>query len=117
MVVPLDSFVLQEIMYAYNHPSRVKSDVAWIRWVFSLRQADKRHALEFVEGWNGTRIAVLGMIPLVFSTLVGLIWSIRSGDWQTAFTVAGFILTAGTLLLALLAVVSGIEASGRAATV
>lgn len=84
--------------------------------MYHLRQPDQRHALEFVEGWNGPRIAILGTIPLVFSTLVGLIWSIRTGDWQTAFTVAGFILTSGTLLLALLAVVSGIEASGRATT-
>jgi hypothetical protein len=104
------------MLYAYNHPSRIDTDHVWIDWVFNLRQSDKRHALEFVEGWNGTRIAILGTIPLVFSTLVGLIWSVRSGDWQTAFTVASFILTAGTLLLALLAVISGLEASGQPAT-
>lgn len=116
VVVPLDNFVLQEILYAFNHPSKVDTHHDWIDWVFQLRQPDKRHALEFVEGWNGTRIAVAGSVPMVFSTLVGLIWSIRSGDWQTAFTVASFILTLGTLLLALLAVVSGIEASGRTTT-
>jgi hypothetical protein len=105
------------VLYAYNHPSKLSdTDHVWIDWVFKLRQADKRHALEFVEGWNGTRIAIAGTIPLVFSTVVGLAWSIRTGEWQTGFTVAGFILTAGTLLLALLAVVSGIEASGQAAT-
>lgn len=116
-IVPLDSFVLQEIIYAYNHPSKIDTTHHWIEWVYQLRQEQKRHTLEFVEGWNGTRIAVLGTIPLIFSTLVGLIWSIKYGDWQTAFTVAGYILTAGTLLLALLAVVSGIEASSRTATV
>ncbi|KIX92200.1 uncharacterized protein Z520_12081 [Fonsecaea multimorphosa CBS 102226] len=95
-VVELDSFVLQEILYACNHPSQIHTDTVWIDWVFRLRGPDKRHALEFVEGWNGTRIAIAGMTPLVLSTVVGLTWSIKSGDWQTAFTVAGFILTAGT---------------------
>lgn len=116
MVVQLDSFVLQEVLFAYNNPSRIDTEHAWIDWVFRLRQADKRHAIEFVEGWDSTRIAIAGLIPLVFSTVVGLAWSIKTGDWQTAFTVAGFILTAGTLVLALLAVVSGIEASGKAST-
>lgn len=95
-VVQLDNFVLQEMLYAYKNPSKIDTYHEWIDWVFRLRQPDKRHALEFVEGWNGTRIAIAGMTPLVFSTVVGLAWSIRSGDWQTAFTVAGFILTAGT---------------------
>jgi hypothetical protein len=57
-----------------------------------------------------------------------VVWSIRSTDIQTAFTVAGFILTAGTckfcscrgvyvrilivlVMLALLAILSGIESS------
>jgi hypothetical protein len=112
-VVPLDTFVLQEMLYAYNHPSKIDTDHSWIDWVFNLRQAEKRHALEFVVGWNGTRIAFLGTLPLVLSTAASLVWGILSGDWQTAFTVASFILTAGTLLLALLAVISGLEASGR----
>jgi hypothetical protein len=84
------------VLFAYLNPSSVDTDHAWIDWIFRLRQPDRRHALEFVEGWNGTRIAVAGITPMVFSTLVGIIWSVRSGDVQTAFTVAGFILTAGT---------------------
>jgi hypothetical protein len=84
------------VLFAYLNPSSVDTDHAWIDWIFRLRQPDRRHALEFVEGWNGTRIAVAGITPMVFSTLVGIIWSARSGDVQTAFTVAGFILTAGT---------------------
>jgi hypothetical protein len=94
--VPFNSFVLQEVYYAYQHPSKIDTDDVWIDWVFRLRQPDKRHAVEFVEGWNGARIAVAGIIPLVISTLVGIIWSIRGGDAQTSFTVAGFILTAAT---------------------
>lgn len=79
--------------------------------MFRLRQPDRRHALEFVEGWNGTRIAVAGSIPLVVSTMVAIVWSAKGSGVQDGFAVAGFILTAGSLLLALLAIISGIESS------
>ena len=64
------------------------------RLVFRLRQPDRRHALEFVEGWNGTRIAVAGSIPLVVSTMVAIVWSAKGSGVQDGFAVAGFILTA-----------------------
>lgn len=94
--VPFDEMTIQEVLYAYNHPSEFGPETDWIEWVFRLRQPEKRHALEFVEGWKGTRIAILGIIPCVASTLVGVIWSSQGGDVQTAFTVAGFILTVAT---------------------
>lgn len=94
--MPLDDFVLQEILFAYGNPNKIETSTEWIDWVFRLRQSDRRHALEFVEGWNGTRIAVAGLTPLFFSCLLGIVWSWKTGDVQTAFTVAGFVLTAGT---------------------
>jgi hypothetical protein len=99
MVVPFDSSVLQEVLYAYNNPSSINTDDVWISWAFRLRQPDKRHAIEFLEGWNGKLIAFVGMIPLVFSIVVGLAWRIWSGEWQTSYTVEGFILSAGTCKL------------------
>ncbi|ORY16486.1 hypothetical protein BCR34DRAFT_584424 [Clohesyomyces aquaticus] len=118
--VPLDDFTMQEVLYAYNHPAEFGSETDWIEWVFRLRQPDKRHALEFVEGWNGSKIAFMGLIPCVASTLVGVIWTARGGDAQTAFTVAGFILTVTTecwandcSLAGALAVISGIESASH----
>ncbi|KAF2469734.1 uncharacterized protein BDR25DRAFT_39049 [Lindgomyces ingoldianus] len=111
--VPLDDFTMQEVLYAYNHPSNFGPETDWVEWVFRLRQPDKRHALEFVEGWNGMRIGIAGTIPCIASSLVGIIWSARGGDVQTAFTVAGFILTIATVLLALLAVISGIDSTSH----
>ncbi|CAG5158431.1 uncharacterized protein ALTATR162_LOCUS5076 [Alternaria atra] len=111
--VPFDEMTMQEVLYAYNHPSEFGPETDWVEWIFRLRQPDKRHALEFVEGWNRTRIAILGVIPCIASTLVGVIWSSRGGDVQTAFTVAAFILTLATVLLALLAVISGIDSKPR----
>lgn len=108
-IVPLDDFTLQEVFHAYNNPATVATMDSWITWVFRLRQRDRRHALEFVEGWSGARIAMIGSVPWVAATVVGVAWTVRGGDAQTAFTVAGFILTVGTALLALLAIVSKIE--------
>jgi len=72
-VVPLDDFTLQEIFYAYQHPEHIKTESEWIDWVFRLRQADRRHALEFVEGWSGFRIGLIGSLPWVVATIVGVV--------------------------------------------
>lgn len=98
LVVPLDDLTLQEVFQAYRNPSRATSGASredWVGWVFRLRQPDKRHALEFVEGWDSTRICIAGTIPWLASCVVGIVWSAVNGDTQTAFTVAGFILTSG----------------------
>jgi hypothetical protein len=82
------------MMYAYrNHDKISGASNDWVQWMFRLRQKDKRHALEFVEGWDTTRIAIAGTVPLLSSCLVGIIWTANGGDAQTAFTVASFILT------------------------
>lgn len=83
-------------MYAYRNPDKLSSKDEWIQWVFRLRCKDKRHALEFVEGWNTTRIAISGTVPWLSSCLVGIIWTAMGGDAQTAFTVASFILTSSS---------------------
>lgn len=92
----MDDFVLQEMMYAYRNPDKVRTDDAWIKWVFKLRSNDKRHAIEFAEGWNTTRISIAGTLPWLSSCMVGVIWTATGGDAQTAFTVAGFILTSAS---------------------
>ena len=98
-VVPLDDFVLQEMMYVYRNPDRLAPPAhsdEWVRWVFRLRRRDRRHALEFVEGWDTSRIAVSGTAPWLSSCLVGIVWTATGGDPQTAFTVASFILTSSS---------------------
>lgn len=37
-----------------------------------------------------------GSIPLVLSTVLGIVWSVKGSSILDAFTIAGFILTAGT---------------------
>ncbi len=52
--------------------------------------------LEIIEDWQAGRVAVLGCVPWVTSFLLGIIWSACDSDMQTAFTVASFVLTAGS---------------------
>lgn len=82
-------------MYAFENPDKIESKTDWVSWVFRLKSnPDKKYALEFVEGWKGGKIMILGAIPWVGSFLTALIWSACGGDIQTAFSVASYILTA-----------------------
>ena len=53
-------------------------------------------ALEFFEGWNGTRTAVAGSITLLLSTVLGVVWSVKGSGIQDGFAISSFILTAGS---------------------
>jgi hypothetical protein len=88
--------MLSEIIFAYLNPGKIDSNQEWVNWAFKLKQKDKRYALEIIEDWQVGRVAVIGCVPWVTSFLLGIIWSACGGDVQTAFTVASFVLTAGS---------------------
>ncbi|KAK2759972.1 hypothetical protein FQN54_002708 [Arachnomyces sp. PD_36] len=115
-IVDIDPLAMQDLLHCYHHPSTIATQQqgkgnhnAYIHWVFALKGKDSRYLLEFVEGWSGQRIAVAASIPLLVSTVVGILLSFLTANVQTAFTVAGFILTMGTVFLALVGVLSGTE--------
>ncbi|GAA88462.1 hypothetical protein AKAW_06576 [Aspergillus luchuensis IFO 4308] len=93
------------------HPEKLHSTDKWILWVYNLRQPDRRYALEFMESWSALKISIAVSILLVSSTALGVAWAVVKDDVQTAFTVASFVLAAGSLLLAALAIVNSIESS------
>jgi hypothetical protein len=84
------------MLYAYRHPTKLSTETEWVEWVFRLRKRDKRHALEFIEGWNSTRIIIAGTIPWLISCVAGVSYTISTKDASTGFTIASFILTSGT---------------------
>lgn len=87
----------QEMLWNFNQPSRVKKNSdRYVHWIFKLRQERKRHALEFVEGWSGWRVAFAGSIPGMISTAVAMTWALKGGELSTVFTVSGFILALST---------------------
>ena len=103
---------MQQPYYFMRHPSEVSQQFTpgvWIDWVFTLKQPDgRRHLLEFVEGWSSGRITLTASVPLVVSVLSGTVWSAATGDVATAFTFASFLLTFGSVFIAILAIVSTI---------
>jgi hypothetical protein len=102
-IVEISAIEMQEFLLYIYHPERLAAENtkegAWIDWVFRLRkEVDgkvERHLLEFVECWDATRIVIASSIPLLGSTVLGLVWAIELGDAQTAFTVASFVLSLG----------------------
>jgi hypothetical protein len=77
-VVSMDDLTLQEIFYEYQHLFGISTDTDWIHWVFRLRQADHRHALEFVEG--GTyRINTVGASDGCRYRMIGERWRCTIG--------------------------------------
>lgn len=75
---------------------KILSNVEWIQWIFNLRQPNRRYALEFMEGWSALRILIAVSIILVFSTAIGITWAVVKQDAQTGFTIASFVLGAGS---------------------
>lgn len=45
--------------------------------------------IEFVEGWQLTRIAVAILLPVIASLFLGVFYSVFTGDVSDAFTIAG----------------------------
>ncbi|MBE3046809.1 hypothetical protein IMZ48_30630 [Candidatus Bathyarchaeota archaeon] len=106
VIVEMDPIATQEFLYYIRHPENVMKDRylherVWVDWVFSLREEQEdgrihRHLVEFVEGWSPVRITLAASFPLVGSVVLGVVWSSMTGDAQTAFTVASFVLTFGS---------------------
>ncbi|KAI0149118.1 hypothetical protein BJ166DRAFT_57196 [Pestalotiopsis sp. NC0098] len=92
---------------------------AWAEWIHHTMNNRSRYIHEgdymlgIVLGWSVRRITVVICFPILVSLAIG-IW-INSNDWtdlatiQTAWGTASYILTAGGLFAALLAILSGIS--------
>ncbi|KAF2396538.1 hypothetical protein EJ06DRAFT_585009 [Trichodelitschia bisporula] len=103
-------------IYLLHNPSKLEGSfeiVERLRLAGVLtRPGMQTKALNFVEQWDTRLLTVAVAIPVIVSLLAAIAWpwmSVRryGGDVQasvqTGFTIAGFILTAGALLIALVA--------------
>jgi hypothetical protein len=70
------------------------------------------HALNIVRGWDPYITTVIALTPVVLSLVISVLWSIIATTHfkqdaqvsaQTGFTIGGYVVTAGTLLIALVA--------------
>ncbi|KAL1845080.1 hypothetical protein VTK73DRAFT_1178 [Phialemonium thermophilum] len=119
-VVQMEPEQMHTMLHLVRRPDEVstlfQTPGVWINFVFPLRKEGQdgvvtRHMLEFVEGWNVARIVIGSSVPIVLSVVLGVAWTLLTTDPQTAFTVAGFVLTLGAALVALLAVVADVSSS------
>ncbi|KAJ8122423.1 hypothetical protein ONZ43_g1382 [Nemania bipapillata] len=110
---------LQVFLETYKK-GRVPNHVihAWSNWIYEVLN-NKSHdvdnggySLEFELGWSSTRITNAVLLPLLLSLATGL-W-LNSRNWtdlttiQTAWGTASYVVTAGGLFAALLAILSSI---------
>ncbi|KAI0951533.1 hypothetical protein AcW1_008555 [Taiwanofungus camphoratus] len=55
--------------------------------------------VEFVERWQLSRIAIAILVPVLFSVVIGVVYSATTHDPSTAFTIAGVFCTKTSFLI------------------
>ncbi|KAH7305032.1 hypothetical protein B0I35DRAFT_444682 [Stachybotrys elegans] len=112
---------LKRLTAAYKShwvPKRVNS--GWATWIHKCLNQDSTniltdgaYSLEIVLGWSATRISVAILVPVILSLAIGCWFNSREwtdlGTIQAAWGIASYIATAGGLVAALLAIVSGLS--------
>ena len=73
------------LRYFLHHPEQMKDR----REFMQVLTARTDLGIEFVEGWQLTRISVAILLPVIASLLLGIFYSIFAGDVSDAFTIAG----------------------------
>lgn len=56
--------------------------------------SNARYSLELRLGWSVTRIVIMTATPVILSLVVGIWYMQFTGDTQTAWTIASYIVTA-----------------------
>ncbi|KAI0432842.1 hypothetical protein F5Y09DRAFT_300547 [Xylaria sp. FL1042] len=111
---------LQLLLHMYNkwYVSGSTAQI-WADWIHqSLNNRSNivpkgTYALELVLGWSMARISIVVLLPVLLSLAIGIY--LNSQNWtdlatiQTAWGTASYVVTTGSLLVALLAILSGIE--------
>ena len=76
-----EMFVEERLLRLYQTPSEGKGRRQWVEWVNSLPENAEREsssgekvAVEFVEGWDGVRIALTVVTVVVASILAMFLW-------------------------------------------
>jgi len=65
--------------------------------------------IEFVERWQVFRIAIAILLPVLCSLVVGVVYSCLARDPSTAFTIAGYMTSAYSVCLVLVALLNLVE--------
>ncbi|RPD58615.1 hypothetical protein L226DRAFT_466392 [Lentinus tigrinus ALCF2SS1-7] len=93
------------LRYFLRHPDQMKGRHEFMQ----VLTAHTDYGIEFVEGWQLTRIAVAILLPVVASLILGVVYSILENDVSSAFTVAGYMTSAYSVCLVLLGLLNFVE--------
>ena len=73
------------LRYFLAHPNVLKGRHEFIR----VLTARTDLGIEFIEGWQLSRIAIAILLPVVASLVLAVFYSVFVGDVSGAFTIAG----------------------------
>ncbi|KAI0711831.1 hypothetical protein C8T65DRAFT_574887 [Cerioporus squamosus] len=93
------------LRYFLHHPDQMKGRHEFMQ----VLTARTDLGIEFVEGWQLTRISVAILLPVVASLILGVVYSILENDVSSAFTVAGYMTSAYSVCLVLLGLLNFVE--------
>ncbi|KAF8247161.1 hypothetical protein K440DRAFT_644181 [Wilcoxina mikolae CBS 423.85] len=90
----------------YEYVTGVNSD-AWNEWIFNTI-ADQSLSIELLLGWSVVRISVVVSFPVLSSFAIGMWYMQTTGDVQTAWTIASYVITGVGVIIALFGVITAI---------
>ncbi|EJF64827.1 hypothetical protein DICSQDRAFT_52078 [Dichomitus squalens LYAD-421 SS1] len=93
------------LRYFLRHPEVLKGRHEFMQ----VLTARTDLGIEFVEGWQLTRIAIAVLIPVLASLLLAVFYSVVAQDVSGAFTIAGYMTSAYSVCLVLLGVLNFVE--------
>ena len=73
------------LRYFLHHPEVLKGRHEFMQ----VLTARTDLGIEFVEGWQLTRIAIAVLIPVIASLVLAVLYSVFTQDVSSAFTIAG----------------------------
>ncbi|KAI9067736.1 hypothetical protein FKP32DRAFT_1563101 [Trametes sanguinea] len=88
-----------------HHPEKMKGRYEFMQ----VLTARTDLGIEFVEGWQLTRISIAILLPVVGSLLLGIFYSLFVGEVSDAFTIAGYMTSAYSVCLVLLGLLNFVE--------
>ncbi|KAL3439787.1 hypothetical protein BJX65DRAFT_315417 [Aspergillus insuetus] len=96
----------------YHHADTAQAWTTWIKKNFnssSESALEGRYSLELKYAWSAIRLTIAVTLPVVLSFSIGLGYMIKTGDVSTAWTISSYIVSAAGAIIALLAILSGIN--------
>ncbi|KAM5544867.1 hypothetical protein V8D89_001765 [Ganoderma adspersum] len=93
------------LRYFLRHPEQMKDRHEFMQ----VLTARTDLGIEFVEGWQLSRIAVAILLPVLASLVLAVLYSALYGDVSGAFTIAGYMTSAYSVCLVLLGLLNFVE--------